>query len=320
LQSQEEKQVNRQEKRSLADLRHRDRNKRIQKLLASKNKVNQLNVDADFATVIGVARGHATVFDSSGERLVRCDLQVAPGDEVSVRHEKVAGIGTRRTVLSRTDPGNPHRRLVIAANIELLVIVATLVEPAFRPGLVDRYLIAAGREGIRPLLCLNKSDLGGDYAAADVFAIPKLRCSAATGEGLADLRELIGGNTAVLVGHSGVGKSSLLNALMGVVHAATGEVAAATGKGRHTTTGSRVYVLPNGGRIIDTPGIREFGLGDIDVQELAAAFPEFDASRCRFSDCLHGGEPGCAVMGAAGARYEAWLRMRRRSGGSSLKQ
>jgi ribosome biogenesis GTPase len=200
--------------------------------------------------------------------------------------------------------------LTIAANIDLLVIVATLVDPPFRPGLVDRYLIAAAREGIQPLLCLNKWDLGGDLSAAETFAIPKLRCSAITGEGVDDLRDLIAGNTAVLAGHSGVGKSSLLNALTGEECAQTGEVAV-TGKGRHTTTASKLHLLPNGGRIIDTPGVREFGLGEIAPEDLAAAFPEFDPSGCRFADCTHGNEPGCAMPHRSGARYDSWLRLRK---------
>jgi ribosome biogenesis GTPase len=240
---------------------------------------------------------------------VRCDLQTAPGDEVAIRREKIVAIAPRRTALTRTDPGNVYRRLIIAANIDVLIIVATLVDPPFRPGLVDRYLIAAAREGIQPLLCLNKSDLGGDASAAEIFAIAKLRCSASTGQGIEDLRDLIAGNTVALVGHSGVGKSSLLNALTGEPRAETGEVAQHTGKGRHTTTTSRLYVLLNGGRIIDTPGIREFGLGEVTRAELDAAFPEFDASRCRFSDCSHRSEPGCALQGTAGPRFEAWLRL-----------
>jgi ribosome biogenesis GTPase len=303
--------MNRQEKRGLADMRHRDREKRLQKLLAAKKKPQIHPAEgSDYATVINSSRGLCTIFDGNAERLVRCDLQVAPGDEIAVRHEKVVAVAPRRAVLTRTDPGNPHRRLIIAANIDLLLIVATLVDPPFRPGLVDRYLIAAAREGIQPLLCFNKSDLGGDATLAEIFPIPKLRCSAVTGQGIEDLRDLIAGNTAVLAGHSGVGKSSLLNALTGELRAETGEVALHTGKGRHTTTASRLYVLPNGGRIIDTPGIREFGLGEITRAELDAAFPEFDASGCRFSDCSHRAEPGCAMPGAFGPRHDAWLRFR----------
>jgi ribosome biogenesis GTPase len=250
-----------------------------------------------------------TVFDEQGERTVRCDIPVAPGDEVAIRHEKVAWVGARRTTLTRTDPGNPHRELTVAANIDLLLIVAPMADPPFRAGLVDRYLIAAARGGIQPVLCINKMDLCRDTKAAEAFQIPQVRCSARTGEGIGELRELIARNLAVLAGHSGVGKSSLLNALMGDAHARTGQISDDTGKGRHTTTSSKLYTLANGGRIIDTPGIRELGLGAVTRAELIAAFPEFDSRECRFSDCLHRGEPGCSVREAGGARYEAWLRL-----------
>ena len=301
--------MNRQLRRGLADLRHRDRDKRLQKLLAAKTQTPKFEHDSSSAIVVNPARGFCTVMETETERLVRCDMQVAPGDEVSIRHEKVASIAPRRTSLARTDPGNPHRKLIVAANIDLLIIVATLVDPPFRPGLVDRYILAANREGIQPVLCLNKSDLGGDICAADMFTIPKLRCSAATGDGIDDLRLLIAGNTTVLAGHSGPGKSSLLNALTGEALASTGEVARATGKGRHTTTSGRLYLLANGGRIIDTAGIREFGLDKVTRAELDEVFPEFSAAKCRFSDCRHRGDTGCSIADASGARYERWLRL-----------
>ena len=299
----------RQEQRGFADLRHRDRKKRLQQLLASKAKKPVTETLKPDAIVLASARGLCTVADAAGERTVRCDLPVAPGDEVAVRHEKVAAVGPRRTTLARTDPGNPHRELVIAANIELLIIVAPMVDPPFRPGLVDRYLIAAARGGIQALLCLNKIDLCADTSPADIFPVPKVRCSAVTGHGIDELTGLLAGNLAVLAGHSGVGKSSLLNALTGGAQARTGVVNDETGKGRHTTTSSRLYTLTNGGRIIDTAGIREFGLGPVSRAELLAAFPEFVAQGCRFRDCLHRNEPDCAVREAGGPRYQAWLRL-----------
>jgi ribosome biogenesis GTPase len=300
----------RQEKRTHGDLRHRDGEKRLQKLLAAKAKPKTENNagDAD-ALVIGVGPGVCTVLCDEVTRLVRCDMPVAPGDEVSVRHEKVTGIGQRRTTLARTDPANPHRERVIAANIDLLVIVASMEDPPFRPGLVDRYLVAAARGGVSPVLCLNKMDVCADTTAADVFRVPVVRCSAATGEGIESLRDLLAGSMAVLAGHSGVGKSSLLNALADEGHARTGAVNDETGKGRHTTTGSRLYRLRNGARIIDTPGVREFGLGRVTLADLREAFPEFEGAGCRFRDCAHREEPGCAVREAGGVRYASYLRI-----------
>jgi ribosome biogenesis GTPase len=305
--------MNRQEKRGMADLRHRDRKNRLRKLLAAKPQPNrQIDPDAT-SLVISSARGMCSVTNENGERLVRCDLPVAPGDEVALRHEKVAAIAPRRTTLSRADPGNPHRELVLAANIDLLLIVAPLTDPPFRPGLIDRYLIAAARGGIQPVLCINKIDLCRDTQPAEIFPIPKVRCSALTGEGIDELQALIAGNLAVLAGHSGAGKSSLLNALIADTHgdarAPTGPVNRDTGKGRHTTTASRLYTLANGGRIIDTPGIRELGLGALTRAELMAAFPEFSSENCRFADCLHREEPGCAVRDPSNPRYRAWLRL-----------
>jgi ribosome biogenesis GTPase len=301
--------MTRQEKRGLADLRHRDRKQRLRQLLAAKNKLQSHQCSEANALVIGHARGHCLIADARGERLVRCDLPAAPGDEVAILHEKVAGIGARRTTLARTDPGNPHRELVVAANIDLLLIVAPMVDPPFRPGLIDRYLVAAARGGIRAVLCLNKIDLCADTAPAEIFPIPKVRCSALTGQGIDELRDLIAGNLAVLAGHSGAGKSSLLNALIDKAGARTAEVSDETGKGRHTTTSSRLLTLANAGRIIDTPGIRELGLGPVSRAELIAAFPEFGGEDCRFADCLHRNEPGCAVRAAGGPRYESWLRL-----------
>jgi ribosome biogenesis GTPase len=305
--------MNRQERRGMADMRHRDRKKRLQQLVATRMKKISTNSNEDEpavrATVISSGRGLCSVADESGERMVRCDLRVAPGDEVSIRHEKIAAIATRRTKLARTDPGNPNRELLIAANVDLLLIVAPMIDPPFRQGLIDRYLIAAHRGGIGPVLCINKIDLCSDTAAAEVFRIPIIRCSAATGQGISELLEIMAGNLAVLAGHSGTGKSTLLNALTKVAQARTGAVSSTTGKGRQTTTSSRLYTLQNGGRIIDTPGIRELGLGAISRSELIAAFPEFGSENCRFAGCLHRTEPGCEIRQAGGVRYEAWLRL-----------
>ncbi|MDP9170202.1 MAG: ribosome small subunit-dependent GTPase A, partial [Acidobacteriota bacterium] len=130
-----------------------------------------------------------------------------------------------------------------------------------------------------------------------------------TGQGIDELRDLLGGNLSVLAGHSGVGKSSLLNALASHDHARTGDVSDQTGRGRHTTTTSRLYQLSNGARIIDTPGIREFGVGRMTLEELHEAFPEFQGMGCRFNDCSHRHEPECAVREAAGPRYASYLRL-----------
>ncbi len=168
----------RQETRSNADLRHLEREKRLKKILAAKAKPHATEIGESDALVIGLGPGMCTVLVEGEIRHVRCEIPVVPGDEVSVRYEKVSGIAPRRTTLSRTDPGNENRERLIAANIDLLVIVAAMVDPPFRPGLIDRYLIAAARGGVKPILCINKIDLCRDTCRrAEIFPIPIVRCS-----------------------------------------------------------------------------------------------------------------------------------------------
>jgi ribosome biogenesis GTPase len=305
----------RQEERDQGDMSHGDQKKRRQKFLAAKSKQQQeIEPGVTRALVIGVGLGVCTVFSeealsSEKPRIIRCEISVAPGDEVSILREKVTAISPRRTTIARTHPSNRHRDRVIAANIDILVIVASIDNPQFRPGLVDRYLIAAARGGVRPILCVNKVDLQTDTSAADIFNVPVVRCSTLTGDGVDGLRDMLAGSLTVLAGQSGVGKSSLLNALAGEDHARTGAISEDTGKGRHTTTASRLYQLKNGARIIDTPGIREFGLGPITREDLQAAFPEFEGKQCRFDDCTHRDELDCAVREQGGPRYASYLRL-----------
>lgn len=304
----------RQEQRAQGDISHSDSKKRLKKLIAAKAKTFIPGPNEPLALVIGVAARVCTVVMNGQTRQIRYDIPVAPGDEVSIANEKVSGIVPRRSTLSRTDPGNQNRDRIIAANIDLLVIVAALSDPPFRPGLVDRYIIAATRGGIRPVLCVNKTDLPGDVSATALYQIPTIYCSTKTGQGIDELRSVLAGNTAVLAGHSGVGKSSLLNALASEDRARTGQVNEESRKGRHTTTASRLYELDGGvagkpARIIDTPGIREFGLGRITLPEIQSAFPEFADMGCRFRDCAHRDDPDCAVRNAGGPRYASYLRL-----------
>ena len=304
--------MDRQDVRAFGDFRHRERKIRLQQLQAAqskkKNSQREIKEGAPEALVIGVSSGLCLVASNGATKWVRYMMPVAPGDMVSIENEAVSGIAPRRSTLSRTDPGNVYIEKVIAANIDLIVIVSAVDSPPFRPGLVDRYLLAAARGGVTPILCLTKTDLG-DTTKADMFRIPVVRYSKLTGSGVGDLRDLLAGSTAVLVGQSGVGKSTILNALAGEDRAKTGAISEATGKGMHTTTSSRLYELENGARIIDTPGIREFGLGAITLEEVQSAFPEFLDAGCRFRDCLHRAEPDCPVREAGGVRHAAYLRL-----------
>ncbi len=287
---------------------------------------------------IGPGRCRAWVDGSDWDCLLPARLlatqkeSLTVGDRVRVR-PLGGGQGTidevlpRRTVLDRPDPGNRHRRNVIAANLDLAIIVATLADPPFRPGLVDRYLIRLQKAGIDAILCLNKLDLWRELPERSRYetevqafvdlGLPVFRVSAATGEGIEQLRETILGRTLALIGHSGVGKSSLVNALAPGAGREEGRVRDYDGKGRHTTTGACLLDLGQGTLLIDTPGVKSFGLGALQWEEVLEAFSEIKhlGRPCRFSDCRHLEEPECAVRDAvtsneiSAGRYARYRRL-----------
>ena len=166
----------------------------------------------------------------------------------------------------------------IAANVDFVVITTSLHDPDFSPGLVDRFLIATTVAQIRPILVINKMDLRqGDESPWKLYEDLGYRCvpvSTQTGEGVGNLREMLEGKTSVFCGHSGVGKTSLLSSLFGEVVGRVGEISKATGKGKHTTTVSKLIPVGGGTRFIDTPGIKEFGLIGVDAKDLIQYFPE----------------------------------------------
>ncbi len=250
-----------------------------------------------------------------GDR-VRCEVDRAH-DEVLI-----VEVLPRRTLLARANLRGESEPVV--ANItQLVVVVAPLPEPDFF--IVDRYLCAATAAGIRGAVAINKCDLDANKvepAEVDAYAAAgyaHVACSATDGTGLTELRALLSDAVSVLVGQSGVGKSSLVNALLPKSQIETGGLMREE-EGRHTTTASRAYVLESGGSLIDSPGVRDFApaIEQLDAQTLG--FPEVDrlASACRFQDCKHMHEPACAVMAAVEARellprrYESYRRLRRR--------
>jgi ribosome biogenesis GTPase / thiamine phosphate phosphatase len=264
----------------------------------------------------------------SAEMAAEQKSAIAVGDEVIVgergRDLVVVEVTPRRTTLSRPDPHTPEKERVVAANVDVVVQVSAAKNPPLRLGLIDRYLIAIERGGARPVLCINKVDLADDRERKELegalddyrnVGIPILFSSTETGEGLDDLREAVSGSTAVLVGHSGVGKSSLLAALDQKLTIATSELHRQGRSGRHTTTSSALYEFPDGTRLIDTPGIREFGLFAIERETLRDYFPELGeyARSCRFRNCTHLHEPDCAVKAAAEEghlpRYDRYRRI-----------
>ncbi|MFW6154335.1 MAG: ribosome small subunit-dependent GTPase A [Planctomycetota bacterium] len=235
----------------------------------------------------------------------------------------------RETALSRPQPMRGKRRdpyetevfeKVIAANMDQLVVIGAVAEPRFRRRLLDRYLIVAERGELPLVLVVNKIDLGDfDHGLLEEYiplGVTYLTCSAETGEGLDAVRDLLTGKRSVLAGASGVGKSSLLNALVPELDLPTREVRQADQRGRHTTTAATLYDLPFGGAVVDTPGIRELGL-EIDAADLPWYFPEIVAlaPQCKFRNCSHTHEPGCAVLAAVETgemperRYLSYIRI-----------
>ncbi|MCM2321871.1 MAG: ribosome small subunit-dependent GTPase A [Oligoflexia bacterium] len=253
---------------------------------------------------------------------------VAVGDlvfvkELGTRHAEmdqglVEGVCARSNRLYRPAPGREGTQIhhVIAANMDLVVIVASERDPDFSPGLVDRFLVAAQAARIDTLICATKCDLWSVDSPQRLAPPWKLylelgfeiaEVSAKRGDGVAALRERLKGKKALFCGHSGVGKTSLLRALLGTELGRVGEVSQATGKGRHTTTATVLVGGPDGSQWMDSPGIREFGLADIDAEKLAEFFPELGRAGCAKTGCHHEGEEGCAA--AATPRYSSFRRI-----------
>ena len=245
----------------------------------------------------------------------------AVGDWVALRGELAVAILPRRSAFVRTMAGRTSAAQVVAANLDVVLVVDSLHGSA-RLRRVERYLAVAWSSGATPVVVLTKADLCDDVAAAveevaeDAIGVEVLAVSSLTGAGLDAVRAVLGtGRTAAMVGPSGVGKSSLANALAGEILAATREIRD-DGRGRHMTTARELHVLPGGGLLVDTPGMRELALYD-DEEGVATAYADVTglAEQCHFRDCAHRTEPGCAVAAAIDdgrldpARLLAWRKL-----------
>jgi ribosome biogenesis GTPase len=265
-------------------------------------------------------------------RGIRTTNPVAVGDHVEI--EAVAGEpqGTITHVLERENyiirraTKLSHESHIIAANIDQVALVATLAFPRTSTGFIDRFLVTAEAYHIPAIIIFNKTDLYDNVlkeALQQVVRIyeqagyPVLAVSAAGGSGIDDLRAALSNRTSLLSGHSGVGKSTLINVLEPGLNLKVKEISSYHLKGQHATTFAEMFPLSGGGYIIDTPGIKEFGLTDFDRNEVAERFPEMRALMhdCRYNNCSHVHEPGCAVIRAVEAgeiafsRYENYLRI-----------
>ncbi|MGB5300760.1 MAG: small ribosomal subunit biogenesis GTPase RsgA [Thiogranum sp.] len=256
------------------------------------------------------------VEDGNGE-VLRCATRrnlprTVCGDRVlwqasNPREGVIVRVLERNTTLAR--PDNNERVRPVAANLNQIVVVIAC-KPSFEYGMLDRYLVAAELIGATPVIVVNKSDLLDTESRAKLeqrlaiyedIGYSLLFISTRTTDGLRDLHQQLKSHTSILVGQSGVGKSSLVQALLPDLDIRIGALSQVTGLGRHTTTVTMLYHLPDGGDLIDSPGVRDFSLSPVAVDQLAQGFREFRAylGQCRFHNCRHASEPGCAVQDAA---------------------
>ncbi len=255
---------------------------------------------------------------------------VAVGDDVSIQVQEddtglITEVNERRNCLYRRAAGRRvGRHQILVANVDHIWIVQSAKQPSFKTGLIDRLLVACEAQDIPAGLLINKIDLASSHLLSSIERLSAsyqnlgylgILTSVESMQNLELLRELLSDKISVFVGPSGVGKSSLLNAMYSEINIPVDTVSEKTSKGRHTTAHATLYPLPDGGHVADTPGIREFGLLDIEPWELSHYFPEFrpHLEKCRYSACTHEHEPSCGIKKArrrrkiSNARYLSYL-------------
>ena len=240
---------------------------------------------------------------------------IAVGDMVDIDKEDgeesivITNIHDRKNYITRQSPHNKHLHHIVASNLDQSILLATLKEPKTSTGFIDRFLVASEAYHVPAIIVFNKSDL---YKTKELAAFDKIKLiyekigypvysmSINENSGINEVKELLKDKTTLLSGHSGVGKSSFINTIFPENIIKTQAVSGWSGKGLHTTTFAEMFDLPFGGKIIDTPGMREFAMMDIEPHELSHYFPEMKAliNDCHFNNCMHIEEPGCAVKAA----------------------
>lgn len=254
----------------------------------------KFRIDEEISSTNPIAVGDIVVFDVE--------------DETS-KTAIIREIVSRENYIVRVSPHNKNQKHIVAANLDAALVMATITEPRTSNGFIDRFLITAEAYHIPAIIVVNKIDLlkpkhkeqlehwqdTYETAGYEVYPIVALQP-----ETIASLQTRLQGKTTLFSGHSGVGKSTLINQLIPEQNLKTQEVSGWSGKGQHTTTFAEMFDLPGGGRIIDTPGVKEFGLIDLEQEELSHYFPEMRKilNECRFNNCLHINEPSCAVKKA----------------------
>ncbi len=254
----------------------------------------KLKIDEEISSTNPVAVGDVVLFE--------------PEDE-AVMTAIISGVVPRNNYMVRVSPHNPTQKHIIAANVDQAILVASIADPRTSTGFIDRFFVTAEAYHIPAILVVNKIDILKPKNAVtlewwqDIYekaGYELFTVVAKQPDTLAALKEKLNGKTTLFSGHSGVGKSTLVNQLIPGIDIKTKVVSGWSGKGQHTTTFAEMFDLPDGGCIIDTPGVKEFGLIDFDQEELSQYFPEMRSvlSGCKFNNCLHINEPGCAVKQA----------------------